>query len=88
MQSLLNLKILEKNIVELPSELQREVINFVDFLKFKNENQQVDDLSEKEKVELLKRLAFAKTDPEKFLSIKDVLKKIQKTLGRKIQIKS
>lgn len=88
MQSLLNLKILEKNIVELPSELQREVINFVDFLKFKNKNQQVDDLSQEEKVELRKRLAFARKNPEKLLSKKDVLKKIEKTLGRKIQIKS
>ena len=60
MQSSLNFRVLKKSIIELPSELQREVIDFVDFLKFKSRNIEEDSLLEEEKAELRKRIAFSK----------------------------
>ena len=88
MQSSLNFRVLKKSIIELPSELQREVIDFVDFLKFKSRNIEEDSLLEEEKAELRKRIAFSKKNPDKLLSKKEAIKKLEKSLGRKIQIKS
>ena len=88
MQSSLNFRVLKKSIIELPSELQREVIDFVDFLKFKSRNIEEDTLLEEEKAELRKRIAFSKKNPDKLLSKKEAIKKLEKSLGRKIQIKS
>ena len=88
MQSSLNFKVLKKDIIELPSELQREVIDFVDFLKYKNKTVREDNLLEEEKAELRKRIAFSKKNPDKLLSKKEAIKKLEKSLGRKIQIKS
>lgn len=88
MQSSLNFKVLKKDIIELPSELQREVIDFVDFLKYKNKTVGEDNLLEEEKVELRKRIAFSKKNPDKLLTKKEAIKKLEKSLGRKIQIKS
>ena len=82
MQSSLNFRVLKKSIIELPSELQREVIDFVDFLKYKSKT------VEEEKAELRKRIAFSKKNPDKLLSKKEAIKKLEKSLGRKIQIKS
>ena len=88
MQSSLNFRVLKKSIIELPSELQKEVIDFVDFLKFKSRNIEEDTLLEEEKAELRKRIAFSKKNPDKLLSKKEAIKKLEKSLGRKIQIKS
>ncbi|MBK6606551.1 MAG: hypothetical protein IPO06_05810 [Leptospiraceae bacterium] len=88
MQSSLNFRVLKKSIIELPSELQREFIDFVDFLKFKSRNIEEDTLLEEEKAELRKRIAFSKKNPDKLLSKKEAIKKLEKSLGRKIQIKS
>ena len=88
MQSSLNFKVLKKDIIELPSELQREVIDFVDFLKYKNKTVREDNLLEEEKAELRKRIAFSKKNPDKLLTKKEAIKKLEKSLGRKIQIKS
>ncbi|HRG46947.1 MAG TPA: hypothetical protein PLX69_14205 [Leptospiraceae bacterium] len=88
MQSSLNFRVLKKSIIELPSELQREVIDFVDFLKFKSRNIEEDTLLGEEKAELRKRIAFSKKNPDKLLSKKEAIKKLEKSLGRKIQIKS
>ena len=88
MQSSLNFRVLKKSIIELPSELQREVIDFVDFLKFKSRNIEEDSLLEEEKAELRKRIAFSKKNPDKLLSKEEAIKKLEKSLGRKIQIKS
>ena len=88
MQSSLNFRVLKKSIIELPSELQREVIDFVDFLKFKSRNIEEDSLLEEEKAELRKRIAFSKKNPDKLLTKKEAIKKLEKSLGRKIQIKS
>ena len=88
MQSSLNFKVLKKDIIELPSELQREIIDFVDFLKYKNKTVREDNLLEEEKAELRKRIAFSKKNPDKLLTKKEAIKKLEKSLGRKIQIKS
>jgi len=88
MQSSVNFKVLKKDIIELPFELQREVIDFVDFLKYKNKTIEEDNLVEEEKAELRKRITFSKKNPDKLLSKKDAIKKLEKSLGRKIQIKS
>lgn len=88
MQSSLNFKVLKKDIIELPSELQREVIDFVDFLKYKNKTVREDNLLEEEKAELRKRIAFSKKNPDKLLTKKVAIKTLEKSLGRKIQIKS
>ena len=68
--------------------MQREVIDFVDFLKFKSRNIEEDSLLEEEKAELRKRIAFSKKNPDKLLTKKEAIKKLEKSLGRKIQIKS
>lgn len=88
MQSSLNFKVLKKSIIELPSDLQKEVIDFVDFLKYKSKTVEEDNLLEEEKAELRKRIAFSKKNPDKLLSKKEAIKKLEKSLGRKIQIKS
>lgn len=88
MQSSLNFKVLKKSIIELPSDLQKEVINFVDFLKYKSKTVVEDNLLEEEKAELRKRIAFSKKNPDKLLTKKAAIKKLEKSLGRKIQIKS
>ena len=88
MQSSLNFRVLKKSIIELPSELQKEVIDFVDLLKFKSRNIEEDTLLGEEKAELRKRIAFSKKNPDKLLSKKEAIKKLEKSLGRKIQIKS
>jgi len=58
------------------------VFNFVNYLKFKSKN------VEEEKAELRKRIEFAKKNPDKLLNKKEAIKKLEKSLGRKIQIKS
>lgn len=88
MLSQLNFKVLKQNITNLPFEFQKEVIDFVDFLKFKNKKVEEDILTDEEKSELNKRILFAKKNPEKLLTKKDAIKKLEKSLGRKIQIKS
>lgn len=88
MQSSLNFKVLKKSIIELPSDLQKEVIDFVDFLKYKSKTVVEDNLLEEEKAELRKRIAFSKKNPDKLLTKKAAIKKLEKSLGRKIQIKS
>jgi predicted metal-dependent RNase len=88
MQSSLNFKVLKKSIIELPSDLQKEVIDFVDFLKYKSKTVEEDNLLEEEKAELRKRIAFSKKNPDKLLTKKAAIKKLEKSLGRKIQIKS
>ncbi len=87
MQSSLNFKVLKKDIIQLPYELQREVIDFVDFLKYKSKTEE-DNLVEEEKAELRKRIAFSKKNPDKLLTKKVAIKTLEKSLGRKIQIKS
>lgn len=88
MQSSLNFKVLKKNIIELPLDMQKEVIDFVDFLKYKYKNKEEDNLVEEEKMELRKRIAFSKKNSDKLLSKKEAIKQLEKSLGRKIQIKS
>ena len=88
MQSSLNFKVLKKSIIELPSDLQKEVIDFVDFLKYKSKTVEEDKLLKEEKAELRKRIAFSKKNPDKLLTKKAAIKKLEKSLGRKIQIKS
>jgi hypothetical protein len=88
MRSSLNFKALKKSIIELPSELQKEVQDFVDFLKYKNKNVEEDSLLEDEKAELRRRIAFSKKSPDKLLNETQAIKKLEKSLGRKIQIKS
>ncbi len=88
MQSSLNFKVLKKSIIELPSDLQKEVIDFVDFLKYKSKTVEEDNLLEEEKAELRKRIAFSKKNPDKLLTKKAAIKKLEKSLGRKIQINS
>ncbi|HMV42919.1 MAG TPA: hypothetical protein PK079_24170 [Leptospiraceae bacterium] len=58
------------------------MFNFVNYLKFKSKN------VEEEKAELRKRIEFAKKNPDKLLNKKEAIKKLEKSLGRKIQIKS
>ncbi|MDX1959104.1 MAG: hypothetical protein SFU98_11065 [Leptospiraceae bacterium] len=57
-------------------------------MKYKNKNIEEDNLLEDEKMELRKRIISSKKNPNKLLSKKEAIKKLEKSLGRKIQVKS
>lgn len=70
--------------MELPEELQWEIMDFVDFLKFKHTKNE-DELNELEKKEIQRRIHNAEKHPESLLTKEQSIQQLEKYLGRKIQ---